>query len=119
MVFRRFSFRLLHLYCTYGRIRKFTEAQHEEQQMPRKNTRQRGPKGSPWYRAFNDTWYLPKINGKARPILDASGLPVKGKENRERAFDVWHQMVIREQAPTRGLDNPLKVIFEEFLDYTQ
>jgi integrase len=87
--------------------------------MPRKRARKRGPKGAPWYRSFNDTWYFPKIDGQARPILDPEGMPVKGKDNREKAYDIWHQAVARDQSPTKGLDNPLRVVFEEFLDYTE
>ena len=87
--------------------------------MPRKAARKRGPKGQPWYRKFNDAWYFPKVNGNARPIVDANGCPVKGKDNENKALEIWHQAVVREHAPDRGLDNPLKVIFEEFLDYTQ
>lgn len=86
--------------------------------MPRK-ARKRGPKGTPWYRSFTDTWYMPKVDGsKAKPILDADGYPVKGRENKEKAFALWHETVERDRAPTKGLDNPLSLIFEEFLDYT-
>jgi hypothetical protein len=81
-------------------------------------TRSEEPKGTPWYRKFNDTWYMPRISGKANPIVDADGLPVKGKDNREKAMAVWHQVVVRQQAPARGLDNPLKLVFDEFLDST-
>jgi hypothetical protein len=87
--------------------------------MPRKPARKRGPKGLPWYRKFNDTWYMPKIDGHAKPILDAEGQPVKGQENRDRAYALWAEMVARKNAATKGLDNPLVVIFEEFLDHTQ
>lgn len=87
--------------------------------MPRKPARKRGPKGSPWYRSFNDTWYTPKVGGLAKPVLDAAGCPVKGNDNRDKALTIWHETVVRGQAPTRGLDNPLRLIFEKFLDYTQ
>jgi hypothetical protein len=41
----------------------------------------------PWHRKFNDPWYCLKVNGKAQPILDADGMPVKGKDNPvERLF---------------------------------
>jgi hypothetical protein len=85
--------------------------------MPRQ-ARRRGPKGMPWYRKFNDTWYAPKVKGNARPILDADGQPVRGEGNREQAMACWHEMVARAKAPTKGLDNPLKLIFEEFLEHT-
>jgi hypothetical protein len=61
----------------------------------------------PWYRKFNDTRYCPKVNGKARPILDADGVPVKGENNKQQALDCWHEMTMPEKAPTKGLDNPL------------
>jgi integrase len=59
------------------------------------------------------------VGGKASPIVDAEGQPVKGEGNRKKAFTVWQETVAREKAATRGLDNPLRVIFEEFLDYTE
>jgi hypothetical protein len=46
----------------------------------RRKTRKRGPKGTLWYRKFNDTWYMPKVNGKAPPVLDADGVPIKDKD---------------------------------------
>src|SRR5262249_31178728 len=85
--------------------------------MPRK-LRKRGPKGTPWYRKWNDTWHTPKVNGKTQPILDKDGLPVKGKEKKDKAFAFWHEMVIGHKAETGGLDNKLLVIFEEFLEHT-
>src|SRR5215475_5811111 len=72
----------------------------------------------PWYRKFNDTWYCPKVNGRARPILDADGVPVKGEDSKERALACWHGMTVRDRAATRGLDNPLRLIFDEFLEHT-
>ena len=82
--------------------------------MPRK-ARKRGPKGVPWYRKFNDTWSMPKVNGKARPILDADGVPIKGKDNREQALSCWHEIVAREKAHTKGRDNTRKSVRELLL----
>ncbi len=48
----------------------------------------------------------PKVNGRAQPIVDADGAPVKGEANREKALALWHERVARERAPTNGLDNP-------------
>jgi integrase len=62
---------------------------------------------------------MPKVNGKARPLLDAEGMSIKGKDNREQALACWHEIVAREKAIIRGLDNPLRLIFEEFLEHTQ
>jgi integrase len=87
--------------------------------VPRKPARKRGPKGLPWYRKFNDTWYMPKVGNKANPIVDAKGNPVKGKNNKDLAYTLWSQMLAKSDASTKGLDNPLVLIFDEFLDYTQ
>jgi integrase len=62
---------------------------------------------------------MPKMGGKANPIVDAEGNPVKGPKNRDKAFAVWQETTAREKAGTLGLDNPLRLIFEEFLDYTE
>ena len=59
-----------------------------------------------WYRGFNDTWYRPKVGGKAVAILDADGNPVKGRDNKDNAYSLWHETTVREKAPTKGLDNP-------------
>jgi hypothetical protein len=65
--------------------------------MPKKASR-RGPKGTPWYRKHNCTWYFPKVKGKAKAILDSEGGAVKARENRKEAFCIWGEALTRKKA---------------------
>ncbi|HEY7308563.1 MAG TPA: hypothetical protein VH643_04275 [Gemmataceae bacterium] len=44
---------------------------------------------------------MPKVNGKAQPVLDADGMPIKGKDNREQALACRYEIVAREKAHIR------------------
>src|SRR5262249_23747146 len=50
-------------------------------------------------------WHRPKVAGKARPILDANGRPVKSRGNRDQAFALWSERMARRGDPGKGLAN--------------
>ncbi len=45
--------------------------------MPRRKAAQRG---FPWYRKFNDTWYVTANNGQ-HALRGKDGRPIRGKDN--------------------------------------
>ena len=86
--------------------------------MPRTKKAERGTRGEPWYRKFNDTWYV-DFNDKQTAIKDEGGGNVKGAGNRESAKRCWVLMQARMLAPEKGADNPVRMVFGLFLDYIQ
>src|SRR4051812_8775363 len=86
--------------------------------MPRKKKDQRGRKGEPWYRKFNDTWYI-DYDGKQLSIKDEAGENVERAESKEKARQCWVMMQARMLAPEKGDDNPLRMVFGMYLDHIQ
>jgi hypothetical protein len=41
---------------------------------------------------------MPKVNGRAKAILDSEGNPVKGPENRDEAYRIWGETLSRAKA---------------------
>jgi integrase len=67
--------------------------------------------GMSWFRNFDGYWYV-TIQGERRKLA-------KGEENREQALAEWHRLMALAGAEEKKADNPLWVIFEKFLEYTQ
>src|SRR5947209_16687793 len=86
--------------------------------MARPKRRDRGVKGRPWYRKYNDTWYI-DYDDKQLPIKDEHGGNVKGAENREQAERCWVLMQAHMMAPAKGEENHIRLIFGKFLDHIQ
>lgn len=70
----------------------------------RKKARKRGRKGRPWYREYNDSWYV-KRGGKCIKLAT-------GKENEDEALRKWHELEALWNAPDLGQENLLKAVFE-------
>src|SRR4051812_8501901 len=85
--------------------------------MPRKK-RERGHKGEPWHRKFNDTWYI-DCDGKQLAVKDDEGANVKGLDNKEKAKQCWVLMQARMLAPEKGDDNHLRMVFGLYLDHVK
>ena len=86
--------------------------------MPRKKPNERGKKGEPWFRKFNDTWYIDH-NDKQVPIKDSEGNNVKGIESKELAKQCWVLMQARMMAPEKGDENHIRMVFGLYLDHVQ
>ncbi len=62
-------------------------------------------KGEPWYRKFNDTWYI-DYNGKQVSIKDDEGGNVKEADNEEGGQRCWVMMKARMLGPGEGRRQP-------------
>src|SRR5690349_3621710 len=80
----------------------------------KKSRRKRSANGLPWYRAERDCWVVP--NDPKKPALkDRHGDVVRGKDNRERALTVWHEMMSLANAGRSGHENEVKTVLELYL----
>lgn len=86
--------------------------------MPRRKKTERGTRGLPWYRKFNDTWYV-DYAGKQTAIKDGDGNNVKGAGNGEMARDCWVLMQAHMMAPEKGDENPVRLVFGKYLDHVK
>src|SRR5262245_56007138 len=84
--------------------------------MARSKKRERGVRGRPWYRKFNDTWYIDH-DGKQLPVKDWDGNNIKGADNREQAEQCWVLMQARMFAPQTAEENTIRLIFSMYLDH--
>lgn len=82
--------------------------------MAKKQRRERGERGRPWYRAARDQWVV-TLGGKKQPLVDAKGNPIRGKDNRTAAERAWHEMAVLAAVPDTGADNEVRTILELFL----
>ena len=86
--------------------------------MARPRRRQRGVKGTPWYRKYNDTWYI-DFNDKQVAIKDPDGNNVKGADNRQQAEQCWVLMQAEMLATAKGDENTVRLVFKLYLDHVQ
>lgn len=84
--------------------------------MPRKKKTERGNRGEPWFRKFNQTWYVDH-DGQQMAIKDEHGQNVKGADNKAFAKECWSLMRVQMLAPEKGNQNPVRMVFGKFLDY--
>jgi integrase len=64
----------------------------------------------PWYRAFNDTWYV-CLNGKQTPLA-------KGEDNKKKAERAFHLLMAGE-TPEKPGGTPVVTILDLFLDHSR
>jgi hypothetical protein len=60
---------------------------------------------------------MPKVNGKAKPILDPDSMR-QGKREPRAGPRLLEEIASREKTHTKKFDNSLKLIFDEFLEHT-
>src|SRR5688500_13739725 len=84
--------------------------------MARPKRRQRGVKGTPWYRKYNDTWYI-DFKGRQLAIKDPDGNNVKGADNRKQAEQCWVLMQAEMLAPDKGDENTVRLVFKLYLNH--
>jgi integrase len=79
--------------------------------------RQRGFKGTPWYRSSHDRWYI-AWKGKQVRIVDERGEPVQGEQNIVGATKAWEGMQGRATG-VRGNRVTVREVFNLFLDHVE
>jgi integrase len=82
--------------------------------MPRRKAAQ---KGFPWYRRFNDSWYITNERGRPESLKRLDGSLVKGKDNEAEAIAVWKEMQVFANAPANRDSNPVRLVLDLYLQW--
>lgn len=75
--------------------------------MRSKEQRKRQAWGMPWFRNHDGWWYV-TIDGKRHKLA-------RGEENKAQAIEEWHRLMAETDAPKNLNENPLWLIFDQFL----
>jgi integrase len=78
--------------------------------------RQRGVRGEPWYRSAEGVWCITLPGHKKQRLVDSKGDFIRGQDNHEVAYKVWHEMMAKTDAGVNKDDNLMGLIFGLYLE---
>jgi len=79
------------------------------------NRRQRRPKGLPWHRSYDNSWYV-TLHWQRHKLTTVDGKPIKGAEQQQAALDAHARLRLQIQAaPKRAVDWTVARVCETYL----
>jgi hypothetical protein len=86
-----------------------------------KARQKRGSRGAPWYRKYDDCWYV-TVTGQRHKLTDLDGQPIRGKGSRQGALDAAARVRLNVQPvkpPTAAGDWTVAKVCEVYLEKAQ